>query len=165
MLIGPALLLTHIVIDRVLGSTSEPWDIMMLTNRMTHIAYGADQPAGLMTRKCLGPCEWYGTRGYVVGVQGARKLLGYMEAMVVQVDAYISLLAMYRSDFHLQWSNEQLVDQISNYHSQVQDECWKCDIPPGASYVWNDKPNNIMLLISLGPLCVGLCYLLCRQKM
>ena len=158
--------------NRVLGSTSELWDIMMLTDRMTRIAYGADQPAGLMTRKCLGPCEWYGTRGYVVGAQGARKLLAYMEAMFVQVDKYISLLAIYRSDFHLQWSNEQLVDQISNYRSQVQDECWKCDISPGAKYTafrehytWNAKPDNIMLLISLGPLSVGLCHLLYKQRM
>ena len=145
-------------LQRALGGTSEPWDLVMLTDRLTQIAYGADQPAGLMTRKCLGPCEWFGTRGYVLSVGGAEKLLANMQDMVVQVDAYMTLLAIYKG-LRLQWSSEELVGQISNYRSQVQDECWKCDIPPGASFQWfkerylwdkNHTDNRIIMVLLFG---------------
>lgn len=107
------------------------WDVVMLGGRVEHAANGATEAFGKHTRRCApSRCTWFGTRGYAVSAAGARKLLAHLEPVVVQVDAYIALLNMYRGDdFVMLWSARELVHQKQLYLTKVWDFCLKCYVP------------------------------------
>lgn len=110
----------------VVAGSIQAWDVIMLTERVWHLASGTKRRVNEYLYECAERrCEWYGTRGYVLSREGARKLLAGLGLLEVQVDAYISLQAMY-GGVKMLWVCERLVGQRLWYLSKVWDGCLVC---------------------------------------
>ena len=115
--------------SQLLQSITGPWDVIMLQARKSLISHGRKGNAGPYAFQCKHKCTWSGTLGYLVSPNGAKKLIRNMEPITLQVDAYISLLNMYRSDFNMLWSSQPLVHQKFFYVTKIWDFCLKCYVP------------------------------------
>ena len=76
-----------------------------------------------------GTCTWFGTRGYLLTRQGAASLLRHARPIMVQVDALVSLVATWDSDFNMYWTRTDVAKQRLLSHSTVWDGCIKCYMP------------------------------------
>jgi GR25 family glycosyltransferase involved in LPS biosynthesis len=126
-------------IDDILHSMhNETWDIIMLAGRMWHVSHGEPRGFNQYLMQCEQPraCSWFGTRGYLLHPQGARKLLDNIPDMVIQVDAYISLMnSYYEPGFKLFWVKNEIVHGKWLRISTVWDACFICYISPFVSWV------------------------------
>ncbi len=72
---------------------------------------------------------FFGTQGYFVSLEGAKKLIKYTFPIEVQVDSYISLLGQEKK-IKLLFSKESLIKQYNINGSAIQhDICWLCIMP------------------------------------
>ena len=104
------------------------WDIVMLIGRVWHVSTGRKVSYNDLLYACQTPreCTWYGTRGYLIHPNGAKKLLENLQPLGVQVDAYISLVNAYIPGFSLLWSKRELVYPTYFRFSKVWDGCLGC---------------------------------------
>jgi GR25 family glycosyltransferase involved in LPS biosynthesis len=134
-----------------LTAETPDWDIVMLTEPMSFIMTGTSSRVGNHAFRCTDKCTWYGTRGYVLTVGGAQKLLRHLEPITMQVDAYISLVNMYRDDFRLLWTAQELASKVPGYTSQVQFDVQDCFVANFTGIVH----GHVFFLCLVVCICVG----------
>lgn len=123
-------------IDSIINSLhGQHWDVVMLAARRWHLTQGKHKDVNSYTRACETKCTWYGTRGYIVNKEGAQKLIQYQEPIVVQVDAFISLLNMYKN-FTMLWAVREVVHQEAWYSSSVWDACIRCYVSQNVLWIF-----------------------------
>ena len=74
-------------------------------------------------------CTWQGSRGYLVGYEGAQLLLRHAEPAMVQVDGLMALVAMFEPRFHMYWPRVDIVHHDYMRMSTIWDGCIKCYLP------------------------------------
>ena len=99
-------------------NTGTPWSVILLQKPFGFSINNIVLPdifqfknVGDLTKTCR-DCIAYGTRGYIVTQAAAQILLDNYNPPVVQVDAYISLLNAYHSNFTLLWTRLEAVEWI-----------------------------------------------------
>lgn len=124
-------------VELVINSVNDvEWDVIMLAARMWQVSTGKKERLNQYLYQCKERkhCDWYGTRGYILHPRGARKLLENMPPMVIQVDAYMSLMNSYHPNFLLLWTKEELVHGTYWRFSTIWDNCLVCFVKEGM--VW-----------------------------
>lgn len=117
-------------LDLVLD-TIDMFDIIMLSERVWHVASGRYHKVNEHLFTCSEHCMWSGTRGYVVTPRGARKLLSAGEPLVTQIDSFISLVASYDRNFSMLWTRRTLANQNPWHVTTVWDGCLVCYLTSG----------------------------------
>ena len=120
----------------VLGSIWEDlrgrpgWSVVMLERGHTTSGMGwAAQNNSKFLLGCSGSCHWFGTRGYLLSREGATILLQHADPYVVQVDALISLVASWDSQFTMLATKTDVASPSFWKRSTVYDGCLKCWVP------------------------------------
>ena len=111
-------------------NTIDSFDIIMLSERVWHVASGRYHKVNDHLFTCSDHCMWFGTRGYVVSARGAQKLLNINEPLVTQIDSFISLVATY-SNFTMLWTRRTLANQNPWHVTTVWDGCLLCYVTSG----------------------------------
>jgi len=110
------------------------WDVLMLESGH-FIATGQWKRVGNYAATCaqsnitVNICTWFGTRGYLITYEGAKKLLAHTFPVHVQIDAYMGLLAAFNPEFKMYWTRENVVHQKLFHISKIWDGCLKCYVP------------------------------------
>lgn len=116
----------HALVSRLLRDLRGlKWSVLMLQER-SGLCEGSWFHVGEYAATCR-DCTWFNTRGYVITRQGANILLGYLDPVVVQVDALIGLVNVYHKEFRMYWTRQDVAQGFS-HPSLVQDNCIRCHV-------------------------------------
>lgn len=116
-------------IDMILESTGNTsWDVIMLTSRMWGVAKMNTVALNDYLYRCQTKkgCDWFGTRGYLLHPNAIPKLLANVFPIVVQVDAFLSLMNSYHPNFVMLWSVQEVVHESWFHLSSIWDMCLVC---------------------------------------
>ena len=74
-------------------------------------------------------CTWQGSRGYLLGYEGAQMLLKHATPIAVQVDGLMGLVATFEPRFQMYWPRVNIVHKDFTRMSTIWDGCLKCYLP------------------------------------
>ena len=117
------------------------WDLVMLESGQV-TATGRWRYVGQVAATCDyvhastngTACTWQGSRGYLLGYEGAQMLLKHATPIAVQVDGLMGLVATFEPRFQMYWPRVNIVHKDFTRMSTIWDACVKCYLPTSGLY-------------------------------
>ena len=131
------------------------YDVLLLeTGHLT--VSGAAKAVGELGRAWVEPSDalrnrWMGTRGYLVRASALPRLLRHAETLDVQVDAVLTLAAVF-DGLRLLWTTQDIAQPSRLRRSRVQsaDPCLKCFVSPVSAHAAVGALGALFMAAGLG---------------